>query len=286
MPLSDRKLCRVDLQPNIDRLAGKCSGWKVDLINLIGRVVLVQSALSAMPAFQMIAIPQAKWLDQKIDKIRRPFLWAGKNSVSGGKCLVSWKSLCRPTEFGGLGISNLEFQGAALRARWLWQQAKFPNKPWADLPFPSDKLSAAIFTASTVIVVGSGASISFWHCHWWQGTPLRDQFPHLYSHSRGRRLSLLAALTDRKWIACIRSNPSAQVLADYVHVWHIASQVNLSPGQPDDIHWKWTADGQYSAKTAYRILFQGMIRANYNLLIWAGYSRALQYSRPTGHSRA
>nr|XP_020201086.1 MDIS1-interacting receptor like kinase 1-like [Aegilops tauschii subsp. strangulata] len=45
-----------------------------------------------MPAFQMIAIPQAKWLDQKIDKIRRPFLRAGKNSVSGGKCLDEfWK---------------------------------------------------------------------------------------------------------------------------------------------------------------------------------------------------
>ena len=59
------------------------------------------------------------------------------------------------------------------------------------------------------------------------------------------------------------------MLADYVHVWHIASQVNLSSRQLDDIRWKWTADGQYSAKTAYRILFQGMIRANYNLLIWS-----------------
>lgn len=127
MPLSDRKLRRVDLQPAVDRLAGKCSGWNIDLINLIGRVVRVQVVLSAMRTFQMIAIPQAKWINQKTDKIRRPFLWAGQSAVSGGKCLVNWKSICRPTTYGGLGISNLEYHGAALRTRWLWQQAKLPD---------------------------------------------------------------------------------------------------------------------------------------------------------------
>lgn len=269
MPLSDKKLKRIDLQPTLDRLAGKCSGWKIEWINLMGRTVLVRAVLSAMPAFQMIAIPQAKWLDVKIDKIRRPFLWAGKNTASGGQCLVSWKKLCRPTEFGGLGIPNLEFQGAALRVRWLWQQAKFPDKPWSNLPLPSDKLATAIFTASTEFVIGSGASISFWFSHWWQGTPLKELFPSLYMHSRGHRMTLLAALTDNKWIAYIRANPTVPVLRDYLFVWAITSTINLSPNQQDDIRWKWTADGQYSARSAYQLLFQGLIRCNYDMLIWS-----------------
>uniref|UniRef100_A0A453SA40 Reverse transcriptase zinc-binding domain-containing protein n=1 Tax=Aegilops tauschii subsp. strangulata TaxID=200361 RepID=A0A453SA40_AEGTS len=170
---------------------------------------------------------------------------------------------------GRLGISNLEYHGAVLRTRWLWQQAKFPDKPWTGLPFPSDKLSYSIFIASTVITIGSGATISFWHSHWWQGTPLRELFPQLYSHSRGHNLSLMTALADRKWITCIKENPTAQVLADYVRVWNITAQVNLSPTQPDDIRWKWTADGQYSARTAYQMLFQGRIRTNHNMLIWS-----------------
>ncbi|KAE8804075.1 hypothetical protein D1007_20038 [Hordeum vulgare] len=173
---------KVDLHPAIDRLAGKCSGWKIDWItSLVGRVVLVRSVLSAIPAFQMIAIPQARWLDQRIDKT---FHWAGKTTTAGGKCLVNWKAVCRPTLLTCL--VNLESQGAALRVRWLWQQAKFPDKPWTDLPFPTDKLASAIFMASTTVLIDYlflAEPLVERH----PSGPLKVQFPNLYAHSRGRK---------------------------------------------------------------------------------------------------
>ena len=33
---------------------------------------------------------------QEVDKLRRAFLWAGSDSVSGGKCLVKWSLVCFP----------------------------------------------------------------------------------------------------------------------------------------------------------------------------------------------
>jgi len=54
-----------------------------------------------------------------IDKLRRAFLWAGTNTVSGGKCSVAWPKVCRlPDDLGGLGLIDLEIFGYALRMRF------------------------------------------------------------------------------------------------------------------------------------------------------------------------
>ena len=45
---------------------------------------------------------------QKIDKIRRSFLWKGSHEANGGHCLVQWKKAMRPKNFGGLGILDLD----------------------------------------------------------------------------------------------------------------------------------------------------------------------------------
>lgn len=136
MPLSDSRLRRVDFQAIIDKLISKFSRWKIGCISTVGRMILVRVVLSAIPIFQMLAITQPKWFDKLLDKIRRSFLWTGKCSVSGGKCLVRWNNVCRPMDYGGLGISNLQFQSQALRLRWLWQQCTLPDKPWQGLQLP------------------------------------------------------------------------------------------------------------------------------------------------------
>lgn len=100
MPLSDSRLRRVDFQAIIDKLISKFSRWKIGCISTVGRMILVRVVLSAIPIFQMLAITQPKWFDKLLDKIRRSFLWTGKCSVSGGKCLVRWNNVCRPMDYG------------------------------------------------------------------------------------------------------------------------------------------------------------------------------------------
>ena len=45
-------------------------------------------------------------------------------------------------------------------------------------------------------------------------------------------------------------------MAEFIHLWDLVQQVQLS-NQGDKIEWKWTANGEYSAKSAYLIQFRG-----------------------------
>jgi hypothetical protein len=64
-----------------------------------------------------------------IDKLRRAFVWAGTDSVTGGQCKVAWVKMCMPKELGGLGISDLRRDGVALRVRWVWHDRTSGLRP-------------------------------------------------------------------------------------------------------------------------------------------------------------
>jgi len=268
MPLSDSRLKRDDYQPIIDSLISKFSGWKIGWIAIAGRLVLVRVVLSAIPTFQMLAIAHPKWLDKIINRIRRSFLWVGECTATGSKCLVRWSSVCRPTENGGLGIHDLAIHGHALRMRWLWQNQANPDKPWHGLPFPSDTTTKSLFIASTRIIIGNGASTSFWHAHWLDAIPLKTRFPSLFKHSKGSRLCVRDAIENGQWIQCIKPNPTVQVLTDYLHLANQLTQLHLNPTVADTIRWKWTANGVYSARSAYQFQFLTSTLSNFNQLIW------------------
>jgi hypothetical protein len=66
---------------------------------------------------------------KEIDKLRRRFLWAGDQELSGGKCKVAWVRVCMPPSNGGAGIIELETFSRALRLRWLWYYWDDRNRP-------------------------------------------------------------------------------------------------------------------------------------------------------------
>jgi hypothetical protein len=49
-----------------------------------------------------------------LDALRRAFLWAGEETVSGAQCLISWKKACQSKMDGGLGIRDLRLQNTCL----------------------------------------------------------------------------------------------------------------------------------------------------------------------------
>jgi hypothetical protein len=120
LPISDKKLGRIDLMNWVEKIADRLPNWKARLLNLAGRTTMVRFVLSAIPIYLLIAMNIPKWVIKSIDKIRRGFLWKGRKDMNGGNCLVSWDIITRPLKLGGIGVPNLYFQSWALQAKWLW----------------------------------------------------------------------------------------------------------------------------------------------------------------------
>ena len=182
---------------------------------------------------------------------------------------MSWKQVCRPREFGGLGVHDLQRQGAALRARWYWNSWIDDSRPWRELVLPHDPAAEGIFRASMEIVIGDGRKPSFWRSHWAQGCRPADRWPELFAHCNGRWLTLHAAIEGNVWLRYVKPNPNATVLHQLCELWEAASAITLGDGVQDSMRWKWTSDGKYSAASAYHKMFQGAIPTNDNEIIWS-----------------
>ena len=179
LPISNKKLRKCDLMVWIEKIANKLPGWKASLMTLAGRTVLVKSVLTAIPIYILVAIKVPKWFLRAVDKIRRGFLWTGRQRANGGCCLVAWEKVMRPLDLGGLGIHNLEVLGWALQMRWLWMEKTRPDRPWAGLQIPVYSQTSAMFAIAVESMVGNGRNTLFWTDRWLHGSSLESLAPNV-----------------------------------------------------------------------------------------------------------
>lgn len=191
---------------------------------------------------------------------RRAFLWQGTRNTTGGHCKVAWRVVCSPQVHGGLGVPDLRITGFALRLRWEWLKRTQGSAAWSLLPSKVEKAVAAMFDGSVFVVVGDGRSASFWCDSWLPAGPIRRFAPALFAAvlRRAHRRSVSDALANRRWVRDIAGALTANVLCDYVTLWEMLEGVSLTSAVPDKFVWRWTADGIYSASSAYRAFFVGM----------------------------
>jgi len=139
LPLTVRRLRKIDFQPLIEKAAGKLSTWQGRNLTQAGRVSLTKAVLSSQLVYLLTALKATKEVLEDLDKIRKRFLWAAGEELTGGKCKVNWTKSCMAKELGGLGILNLEKFARALRLRWLWHSWVSPDKPWASTELPCEE---------------------------------------------------------------------------------------------------------------------------------------------------
>jgi hypothetical protein len=111
--------------------------------------------------------------------------------------------MCKPKEFGGLGILNTKVMNIALMLKWIWKLYQAPSGLWVDLlkakylgdndlfspevPQRGSQFWNSIqkikwyFKLGARHQVHNGRRTYFW-LDWWTGSgPLRDRFPRLFS---------------------------------------------------------------------------------------------------------
>lgn len=264
LPLIPGRLCKVHFQPIHDKIKGCLSGLEPSLFVCVrswGGGIMMNKVVSAIPTYVITVMKQPKQSLQEIDKTRQCFLWVGNEDMHGGKCKVNWLKVCSLVHYDGLGFSNLEKIGRALWLRWLWYEWRAPNKPLIKTETSCDELDNDMVAASTKVLIGDGRKACFCKSNWIGGQILKSQAPNLYRHSKRKNRRVQEAMQQGRWISDICHSLTIALLTEFFHIWGVLAQVppQLTDGVQDSIVWRWTTNGEYSAKSSYQFQFNGMV---------------------------
>ncbi len=73
-----------------------------------------------------------------------------------------------------------------------------------------------------------------------------------------RRRTVAEGLLNRAWIRDIRGALGLQAIVEYLNLWSLLREIELSDRQ-DQFIWKWESSSMYSSRSAYQALFLGRI---------------------------
>lgn len=128
LPLGTTKPSLEEFSPMLNRIEKRITGIS-RFLSYHGRLILVNSVLSALPTFYMCSLKLPPQIIKQIDIYRKHCLWSRGDITRRGTCLVAWETACKPKDQGGLGIIDIKSQNNALLLKFL---DKFYNK--ADIP--------------------------------------------------------------------------------------------------------------------------------------------------------
>jgi hypothetical protein len=126
------KLHEEDQFPIINKADTKLARWKGSSLSKAGRLVLVNSMLSALALYWLSFYKCPIWVLKKIDAFRRNLFWTRKKNTSALSCLISWDPVCKSFEQGGLGIIDLKVMNSSLLCKWLWNMMNHRNAIWIE----------------------------------------------------------------------------------------------------------------------------------------------------------
>jgi hypothetical protein len=104
IPIYLQNLSSSSWAPIVDKIKLNFIQWGSQWINHAGRVVLIKTALSALPIFQFLSLLAPPSVKTSISQEIRKFLWRGGNNNNKIMHLVNWKIVRVPKTHGGLGI--------------------------------------------------------------------------------------------------------------------------------------------------------------------------------------
>jgi hypothetical protein len=118
IPLHYDRLRREDLQPLIENILKRVTGWRGKLLSSAAKRILIQACVASIPIYLFSFFKFPKWALHLIDTHMANFMWndeKGNHKIH----LAYWSSLCMKKDFGGLGIPNLQDLNICLIGSWI-----------------------------------------------------------------------------------------------------------------------------------------------------------------------
>ena len=176
--------------------------------------------------------------------------------------MVAWDRICRPHEYGGLGVKDLRLHGLALRVRWEWlsRSGSDSERPWLGLPMVKDADAKAVFDCLVRIKVGNGLKVLFWSDRWINGKSASDIAPGITGlvAKRARNSRTVAqGLDHNAWLSDVPGTMAYRGARECLVLWAAINGVERDPASTDCFLWPWSPSGAYSASSTYKMLVQG-----------------------------
>ncbi|XP_020252248.1 uncharacterized protein LOC109829595 [Asparagus officinalis] len=237
MPLRPGKLKKDDRSPLISKIEKRLALWKGNSLSRGGRLVLVNDVLSSIPTFWLSYFLFPVWVIEKIDKMRRRFLWSGSLEHKGCSNLVKWDEVCKPKKCGGLGVKNLKVMNKALLGKWLWK--------------------------CTRVEIGNGNYALFWLDKWLGSFTLASLFPSLFSFTTSPYAcvsSLRKFENDSwRWEIHFKRQLTGSLVLQYLSMMNLINSKNFVY-HDDKREWIWETKKMFTVKSYYIFLNDGGVR--------------------------
>jgi hypothetical protein len=211
LPLSLTKTRLSTFIPYMAKADKYLAGWQAALLNPMGRLVLINSVLDSQLVYIMSSLQLLPGFVKKVDNKCRSFLWSGKDSCSGAKCLVAWDGVCSDKGEGGLGVTDLMTRNTCLLLKLLHRLFTTMGSSWAGwvrgrvcLATLTGDLSGdhwttlrallPLYRSITTCLTKDGRSRAFWFDAWHGEDDLSTKFPSLFSHTKKTEVSVREVL--------------------------------------------------------------------------------------------
>jgi hypothetical protein len=133
-----------------------------------------------------------------------------------------------------------------------------------------DEVDEALFAAAIKVSIHSGNKAKFWKASWLQEFAPATMFPALFNHTRKKNRSVAGAISNENWFKDIMHHITPSLFLDYIRLWHSVSSFpfDQTDQDEDEIIWSRSANGAYSAKSAYNMQFGGGLDSEFPKAIW------------------
>lgn len=130
LPIGANMKLAKNWNPVIERFKCKLNCWKKNTLSFGGRLTLVNSVLGSLPLYYMSVYKAPSKVIDKLEMIRRRFLWKGTVEK---RCInwVAWDKVTTPKHMGGLGVKDLKDFNNSLLAKWWWKLRKESSALWS-----------------------------------------------------------------------------------------------------------------------------------------------------------
>ncbi|GJY98752.1 RNA-directed DNA polymerase, eukaryota, reverse transcriptase zinc-binding domain protein [Tanacetum coccineum] len=263
------------------KIRRRLSRWKMKMLSIGGRLMLIKSVLGSMPIFHMSMFKVPAGVIQILESLRSKF-FNGHESSGKKASWVQWKKALAPKDNGGLGIFSLYALNRGLIFKWVWRflaheptlwsrvikaihgangkideiSGKGANSCWINIikevrRLEEKGINLLLFMKKKL---GNGLSTLFWDDVWCDGGKLKNRFPRAYALENSKQITVGQKLAHPSLYHSFRRHPRGGL--ELTQVEELAKVINpvVLTQSPDSWSWTLNNSGGYTVASSRNMI--------------------------------